>query len=344
MAKLTLTGTLQTSAPSGISGAMAAGYSGSYTFAASNEQWPELVWGSVGHSGVLTDYTGPSNLSASTVLIENKRITGELFQENSCTTLTIRNCHFDMTTTRYGIWNNYYGISGSAVASNDMILEDCTFDGTTSSSVLHGGSGDFTMRRCQFRWQEADQVKWFGSGNRLVESTYFGPMSRGGTPTPTSTPGSTVHSDLLQALGVTGNMTFRGCTVDQPCIQAWTQQGLKVDIPADNWLQDRMDWVGWTGDRIFRSTQGFFLDDNTSGPLLIEHCHFRKGPSTMIHGESGGTASSVVTIRDTIWYPQWIRITMDGPGISRVDGGNNVWGASGQDVNGVYRTAGTAVF
>lgn len=330
MPKLILSGTLQLSAPAIITGSMAAGYGGSHVFSASNSSWPLLQWGDVGHSGVLTDYTGPSTLTT-TQTIQNKRITGTLTQsENYSTTVTVLNCHFDGYGPDYG-YNNRYNKSHS----NHVIFEDCTFTGHRRCSALGAGTG-MTFRRCQWRGAKADFFKAYGTGDFLFEDCYFGGLSR------PNAPGEDIHSDLQQSEANPGStITYKRCTFDTPNIYA-ANIGRKVFIEPGTWLYDEGSAAGLSGtDLYYRCTQGIFFNGGVGGTCLIENCHWYRCGSRALR-IAGTSVTADITLRDNLFYPEFMYEIISGTGSGSLSKqGDNLWAVSGTDAKGVFRTAGT---
>lgn len=296
------------------------------------ETWPQLAWDDVGHTGSLTTYTGPTDITSSTTL-ENYRFTSTIVQLTSCASLTIRNCHFDIGNAKYCFDNQY-----NQGPNTTVLIEDCTFEGTNSALLIVGGSGSATIRRSRFRDGLRDLIKFQGSGTRLMEACYFGGLSR--TEFVVNGVLEDFHSDGFQH-NDSGNNTIRGCTFDFPP----TSGGLQIPVTPGSWLESTGIAVGGVSGQIYyRSAIAYFTFQNASSTNTFEYNHLVKMGSNGFQMKDDVNASCTYRFLGNKFYPAGIYdIARGGANGVWVDLGGNEWAVSGTDLRGNVRTAGQAI-
>lgn len=301
--------------------------------------WPRLVWNDVGHTpGTLTDYTGSSDITGTTVVLENFRFTSELRQQPTCTSLTIRNCHFDMDGDRYGFQDRW-----TESPSGSTVIEDCTFEGCESSAVIFGGSGSKTLLRCQFRDNKTDHIKFFGSGNKTITSCYFGGLSR-----TQNYPTEDFHADVFQNT-CSGTNTVQGCTWDAPPggndYLGNSFEGRFSQVTSGSWLETDAIAAGFTPPVWHRGTIAYFAFNGDSSTTNFLNNHFYRIPRNGIQKKDDVNAACTFAFTDNLFYPSGVRVAATGTSFGTwTDNGGNVWAENGTDLEGISRTAGTNVF
>lgn len=338
--KISIAGTLRTTAA--ILGTLAIVESGADLVAGSDTANPILSWGDVGHdTGTSLTVLGRTDYTASNLTIEDTRFTSMVHQKLTADNMTVRNCFFDCSGPDYCL-NNIYNDGSN---STDLLIEDCTFVGAMNAALVLGGSGTKTIRRCQFRGQEGDHVKGFGSGVIIFEDCYFGGLSRR-----EGSGESTIHSDLFGWEG-SGTVYFIRCTFDTPSIYAEQDKGLSVPIDQPSWLYDRCVSVSVpVANRYYRATQGIFANDGSSGTIYIQDCHFIRPASKCCHFGDGSGNLCTMRLRGNRFYPAWTYLVLSGSDEGTyVDEGDNLWAESGITVASASHlaetvTAGTSIF
>lgn len=288
-----------------------------------------LAWNDVGHSGSLTNYGGSYTVNSSGQTFEDYRFTSTLTQENAADNLTVRNCHFDLTDNDYALRNRY-----NENPNVSALVEDCTFEGTTSTHLLFGGSGTKVFRMCQFRDARGDFVKLFGNGAVTFEDCYFGGLSR------TEVPPEDFHADGFQTSG-THNVTITRCTWDSPPAVG----GLNVPVTPGSWLESDGVAAGLTAGSIYyKASIGYFTHHSTGGIVHFTDCHFKRMGSNGIQVASpfGGS----VRLSDCKFYPTGIYSWKSGDNQNLIEdySGANVWVENANDLQGTSRQVNESVF
>lgn len=128
--------------------------------------------------GIITPYTGPTNITTPGTTLENFSAGLLRIQANN---VTLRNCIIDgNNSTSYGVQATY-GATG-------LLVEHCEFR-RQASAGFYGGGG--IVRNSYFHDQVADGIK--PTGNLTIQSNYFECMGNGTNPS--------AHADGIQMTG-----------------------------------------------------------------------------------------------------------------------------------------------
>jgi len=296
----------------------------------------KLAWGDVGHTGVLTAFTGSGLLTTPGITYTDLDFSGrKILRANN---LTFRNCRFTDTA----VSGSSYLIDGNSFSygfDGPFLFEDCTFLGA-DKQILMGGNVDVTFRRCQFRDPYADLLRPYG-GTWLFEDCFFGPHGVTGTSS---------HADSTQVIGAP-DMSFTRCTWD--CPSPTHGEPVETGFPiADSW-----------SGRNYKGDIGQFWDEG-GGTGVYTDCHFVRATSTAIQigrGTADGSPQTAsLTLSGCRFYLGIINIITDNSNEYKIgssafphsdgifhgnitDNGGNQWAETGTTTGGDAVTAGQSI-
>jgi hypothetical protein len=147
-----------------------------------------------GYTGTLTNYTGPSRITAANTLIENKRITVPLVIVAGANNVTIRNCL--IRAGGYWLVLNDEGATGLKIIDTEL---DGTPNAPSSGDAAVAGD-NYTLTRCNVH-HTVDGLK--AGDNVVIEDSYIHDMLIAG---------ADPHNDGIQSLG-TNSLTIRRNTI-----------------------------------------------------------------------------------------------------------------------------------
>jgi len=112
-------------------------------------EWPSAK--NTGHSGALTDYSGPTTITTNGTLVENARITKTIYV--NANNVTFRNCHFQLANDSAIVINVDPPRSTTGLLIEQSTLENTMGGVTDTAAVSNGG---YTIRRSNvFGWVTA---------------------------------------------------------------------------------------------------------------------------------------------------------------------------------------------